>query len=162
MERFSVRIAGEDLAFSAAHFLASGPDNCEPLHGHDYQVVVEVGGSLNQEHYVIDFIALRRTLRELLGRWNHRVLLPDGSGAVRVVQGTSGEIEVRVGTRRWVLPEEECCELPVPATTAELLARTLGQRLIERASLADRPGISLVRVELKESPGCMVVWEQDV
>lgn len=161
-ERFSVRIAGQDLSFSAAHFLASGPNTCEPLHGHDYQVAVEIGGVLGAEHYVVDFIALRRVLGELLQQWNHRVLLPDGSGAVRVARHASGEIEVCLGNRRWVLPEQDCCILPVPSTTAELLARTLGRQLIGRLPSSSRPGVATVRVELKESPGCTAVWQQDV
>jgi len=63
MERFSVRIAGEEFSFSAAHFLAVSPRLCEPVHGHDYQVAVEIAGTLNEEHFVVDFVALRRALR---------------------------------------------------------------------------------------------------
>lgn len=161
-ERFSVRIAGEDLSFSAAHFLASSPEVGEPLHGHDYQVAVEVGGVLGAEHYVSDFIALRSALRQLLEQWNHRVLLPDGSGAVHVVRGAAGEIEVRLGKRRWVFPQQDCRILPVPSTTAELLARTLGRELIERLARAGHQEIASLRVELKESPGCIAVWQQDL
>ncbi len=162
MERFSVRITGDDLSFSAAHFLASSAEVCEPLHGHDYQVAVEIGGLLGAEHYVVDFVALRRALRQLLEQWNHRVLLPDGSGAVRVASHVPGEIEVRLGRRRWVFPEQDCCILPVPSTTAELLARTLGRRLLERLLPSRRTGVATVRVELKESPGCRAIWQQDI
>jgi len=161
MERFSVRIAGEEFSFSAAHFLAVSPRLCEPVHGHDYQVAVEIAGTLNKEHFVVDFVALRRALRGLIEQWNHRILLPEEGELLRVAKTDSGEIEVRAGDRRWVFPAADCCLLPVAGTTAELLARLLGERLGKWLLGAGCSNVCRLRVELKESPGCMAVWEKE-
>jgi 6-pyruvoyltetrahydropterin/6-carboxytetrahydropterin synthase len=60
-------------------------------------------------------------------------------------------VEVRFAERRWVFPRGECALLPVSNTTAELLARHIGQQL--RAELARRTGFRppIVRVGVDEN-----------
>src|SRR2546423_12140731 len=42
-----------------------------------------------------------------------------------------GSVHVRYGDRRWMFPREDCVLLPIANTTAELLGRYIGQRLLE-------------------------------
>ena len=47
---YVLRLAKEDFKFSAAHFTLFGPDEAELLHGHNYQVEVEmVGYALDED-----------------------------------------------------------------------------------------------------------------
>ena len=57
-DKFHVRLEKEQLIFSAAHFITFNDDICERLHGHNYRVMAEVRGQLDNNQYVIDFIAL--------------------------------------------------------------------------------------------------------
>jgi 6-pyruvoyltetrahydropterin/6-carboxytetrahydropterin synthase len=68
------------------------------------------------------------------------------------------EVEVRFADRRWVFPRSECRLLPVENTTAELIARHMGQALLER--LADECGMrpSGLEVGVEESPGYSAAW----
>ena len=59
-ERYSVRLSKDYLVFSAGHFITYAGDVCERLHGHNYQVVAEVHGPLDENQYVVDFIAIGR------------------------------------------------------------------------------------------------------
>ena len=59
MAEFHVRIANDDLVFSAAHFITWGPAACERLHGHSYRVAAEVSGPLDEHQCVVDFLAVR-------------------------------------------------------------------------------------------------------
>ena len=83
-EHFHVRLDKELLVFSAAHFITFNGDICERLHGHNYRVSAEVHGPLDENHYVVDFIALRDTLKELTDELDHRMLLPTGHPMIRV------------------------------------------------------------------------------
>ena len=47
-EQYHVRIAKEELVFSAAHFITFAGDVCERLHGHNYRLAVEVAGPLDE------------------------------------------------------------------------------------------------------------------
>lgn len=129
-ESYSVRLTKDYLVFSAAHFITYGGDICERLHGHNYRVEAEVFGPLDQNHYVVDFIFLRDTLKQLVDQWDHHMLLPTRHEMIRV-SADDKEVLVRFRERRWVFPKDDCILLPVPNTTSELLANCLGQCLIE-------------------------------
>lgn len=151
-EHYCVRVAGESLRFSAAHFITFAEGAVEPLHGHDYRVAAEIAAPLGPNGYVIDFLAVERALKEMIHDLDHRTLIPERHPEFRVDVRAS-EIEVALGTRRWVLPREDCVLLPIPNTTAEAiaghLARGLYAKLVEYAA---RPP-ACVRVEVHESPG---------
>ncbi len=49
-----VKIEGGNLRFSSAHFITYG-GKCERLHGHNYGVLVEIEGTLNEDNLVFDF-----------------------------------------------------------------------------------------------------------
>ena len=159
---YSVRLAKEHHVFSAAHFItfgAPGATICERLHGHNYRVSVEVDGPLDENQYVIDFIALRDELKAITDEFDHRMLLPTGHPLIRV---TAGEREVEVvftpDGRRWVFPAGDCAILPVANTTAELLAQYIGQRLL--AAIARRTAVNPSRLEVAvdENHGQWGVW----
>src|SRR6266496_4761728 len=77
---YHVRVAKEQLTFSAAHFITlQNGSLCERLHGHNYRVAVEVSGPLDASQCVIDFIAVRDLLATLTVLLDHHVLLPTNS-----------------------------------------------------------------------------------
>ncbi|NQT17387.1 MAG: 6-carboxytetrahydropterin synthase, partial [Planctomycetes bacterium] len=131
---------------------------CERLHGHDYRVAAEVHGPLDENHYVVDFVALADAVKTILNDLDHHVLLPTGHPRI-TVRADDDEVEVRFQERRWVFPRSDCVLLPIPNTTTELLARHVGLRLIE--ALETRCGIrpSLVRIEIDECRGQSAVCE---
>ena len=158
MPDYSVRIAGDNLVYSAAHFIMLPGDTPEPLHGHNFRVAVELGGPLDERDCVIDFLALLEVMKSIVAELDHAVLLPLRHPSVGISAGND-EIEVRSGGRRWVFPRADCRLLPVTSTTAELMADYLAQRLLK--DLADR-GFARperVRIELEESPGCLAIRE---
>jgi len=158
MQQFHVRVSKEDLIFSAGHFITLESDTCERLHGHNYRVTAEVHGPLDENHYVVDFLALRDALRAIIGELDHRVLLPSEHPSIRVAAGKE-EVEVTFGPRRWAFPRSDCVLLPIPNTTTELLARYVGQRLLD--DLVSRTGRqpTLVQIEVEESPGFSAVCQ---
>lgn len=158
-ESFRVRLSKECHVFSAAHFITFNGNICERLHGHNYAVAVEVSGPLDENQYVVDFIALRDELRTLTDELDHRMLLPLEHPAIRVEVGER-EVEARFEDRRWVFPRSDCALLPLVQTTAELLAKYLGERLLTalRARCGFEP--SEIRVEVDENHGQWGVWQR--
>jgi 6-pyruvoyltetrahydropterin/6-carboxytetrahydropterin synthase len=159
-EQFWVRLCKKNLVFSAAHFITFNGNICERLHGHNYRVAVYVYGPLDENQYVIDFIALRDSLHELLAELDHRTLLPTRHPTIHVVEDAR-EVTVTFEDRRWVFPRGDCMLLPVENTTAELLARYLGQRLL--TALAAKTNTKSVpqrlRLEVDENEGQWACWE---
>ncbi|OHB79219.1 MAG: 6-pyruvoyl tetrahydrobiopterin synthase, partial [Planctomycetes bacterium RBG_16_64_10] len=151
-ESYRVRVAKDDLVFSAAHFITYGGNRCEPLHGHNYRVAAEVFGPLDQNHYVVDFLVLHDVLKAIIDELDHRVLLPTDHRSIQVtVDGA--EVRATFEDRRWVFPRAECTLLPVANTTSELLARHIGLRLLAglEQSTGSRP--PRIRIALDDCLG---------
>jgi 6-pyruvoyltetrahydropterin/6-carboxytetrahydropterin synthase len=144
---YRVRLEKEQHVFSAAHFITFNGDVCERLHGHNYRVAVEVEGPLDENQYVIDFIALRDELKLITDELDHHVLLPTGHPLIGV-QANEKEVEVvfTPDGRRWLFPRGDCVLLPVSNTTAELLSNYIGQRLLE--AIVRRTGSRPRRLEI--------------
>ena len=157
-EHYHVKIEKERLVFSAAHFITYAGNTCEPLHGHNYHVAAEVRGPLDENHYVIDFIALRDALQLIVDGLDHRMLLPTEHPKIAVVERDQ-EIEVTHGERRWVFPAADCVLLPVANTTAELLARHIGWQLLDslERTLSTRP--TDLQIAVDECDGQWGVWQ---
>ncbi|HQU42162.1 MAG TPA: 6-pyruvoyl tetrahydropterin synthase family protein [Pirellulales bacterium] len=157
-ETYRVRLTKDDLVFCAAHFITFNGNVCERLHGHNYRVTADVFGPLDENHYVIDFIALRDILHSIVLQLDHRVLLPTDHPTIKVT-ADERSVEAVFEERRWVFPRGDCVLLPVPNTTAEMLARHIGRRLI--AELTAR-GIAVpqrVRIEVDECDGQSAICE---
>jgi 6-pyruvoyltetrahydropterin/6-carboxytetrahydropterin synthase len=156
---YRVRLEKEQHVFSAAHFITFSGDVCERLHGHNYRVAVEVEGPLDENQYVIDFIALRDELKAITDELDHHVLLPDSHPLI-CVASREHEVEAIFAPdgRRWIFPRGDCVILPVSNTTAELLAQYLGQRLL--AAIQRRTNITPARIEVAvdENHGQWGVW----
>ncbi len=156
-ESFRIRLEKDYLVFSAAHFITFSGNVCERLHGHNYRVSAEVRGALDENSYVVDFIALRDLLKRLVDELDHRVLLPTSHPTI-LVQVNEREVVATFEDRRWVFPRGDCLLLPVANTTAELLARYLGERLQRELELltSRRFGVTL---GVDENGGQWGIWE---
>ncbi len=133
------------------------------MHGHNYGVRAEVEGPLDENRYVVDFIAFRDTLAGIVKRLDHHVLLPDSHPMIRV-EKSHGEVVATFAKKRWVFPEEDCMILPVINTTAEEIAGWIGKELIEQMypKVGDR--LSMLEIGVDENHGqwgyCRLPWKQ--
>jgi 6-pyruvoyltetrahydropterin/6-carboxytetrahydropterin synthase len=157
-ERYKVRVSKDYLVFCSGHFISYEGDKCERLHGHNYRASVEVEGPLDENLYVFDFIALKNLTRELVDALDHRMMLATANRHITVEEGPKS-VRVTYRDREWVFPRGDCVLLPIENTTAELLARYLGQRLL--AELGSRHGYHplALRVEVEESFGQSALYE---
>jgi 6-pyruvoyltetrahydropterin/6-carboxytetrahydropterin synthase len=156
-ESFSVRIAKVEHVFSAAHFITFA-GHCERLHGHNYHVAAEIDGPLDADSLVVDFLALRAMLDEITRDMDHYVLLPTEHQQLHVTE-SGDEVTATFENRRWIFPRGDCRLLPIANTTAELVARHIGQALL--AALDTKLGFvpTRLRIELDECDGQLGLYE---
>jgi 6-pyruvoyltetrahydropterin/6-carboxytetrahydropterin synthase len=158
MAAFSVRLGGDRLTYSAAHFIVLPDGTCEPIHGHNFRVAAELSGPLDAFHCVVDFIAFEKMLMAILTELDHAVLLPAESPVIRIITHEA-EVEVVVPDRRWVFPRTECRVLPVASTTAERMAEYIGLRLLADLKKSGLERLGRLRIELEESAGRLAICE---
>lgn len=163
-ERYEVRLRKAVHVFSAGHFITLTDDLCEPVHGHNWTVGVDVGGVPDAHGMVVDFIALRDAVTAVVARLDHKMLLPAENPrlAVATTRGPLGGDEVTVtfrDHRRWVFPADECLILPLVNTTAEWLARWIGRQVAEALASSGHATPQSLRVSVDECLGQEGVWQ---
>ena len=147
--KYKVSVERNTLRFSAAHF-TTFQGQAEPLHGHNYALLVEVEGDLTDDAWVMDFADLKRIAEALCQQLDHRFLLPRDNPALDITElDDAWQIASRDG--RYVIPKRDVCVLPLDNSTAERLAEWFCHRLAE--ALAERGNITSISVGVEEAPG---------
>ena len=151
-----VSVERNRLHFAAAH-MATFAGTCEPLHGHNYEVIVELEGPLTDDSWVWDFSDLKRATRELCEQLDHRFLLQRDT---RVLDITEAEAtwEVSFADKHYSLPKADVAALPIDNTTAERLAEWIGVQLRANLAKTTEPGAAgrtrqVLTVGVEEMPG---------
>lgn len=146
-----ITVRRNTLRFSAAHFTTFGGD-CEPLHGHNYDVFVELEGDLTADAWVFDFVQLKAMVAALCQELDHRFLLALENPHLAIVE-TDAAYEVRFADRCYVMPKGDVCPLPIDNSTAERLAEYLASRLAQALRAQGIGNLSAVTVAVEEAPG---------
>jgi len=148
----SVRVERNRLRFAAAH-MATFAGDCEPLHGHNYDVFVEVEGDLTDESWVIDFGVIKSLAREVCERLDHRFLLQRESRQLSSEE-QDGVWHVRFGeNRHYQFPAQDVLPLPIDNSTAERLAEWMHGELREEIEQRGLSNIHRLMVGVEEMPG---------
>src|SRR3972149_195736 len=108
---YRISVERNTLRFAAAHFTTFG-GQCEPLHGHNYDVLIELEGDLTPDSWVFDFVQLKAIAAGPC----------PGRASPRRGGGGGGEWGGGAAPRRYVIPSADVAALPIDNSTAERLA----------------------------------------
>ena len=147
--KYKVSVERNTLRFCAAH-LATFQGQAEPLHGHNYALLVDVEGELSEDAWVMDFRELKTIGQALCQQLDHRFLLPRDNPSLTISE-LDDAWQIASGDRRYVIPKSDVCVLPLDNSTAERLAEWFCHRLAE--ALAGRANITSISVGVEEAPG---------
>ena len=146
-----ITVERNTLRFAAAHF-ATFEGACEPLHGHNYDVIVEVEGELTADSWVFDFGALKSIARAICQELDHKFLLQRDSKVLQIDEGMSNW-KIRFLERGWVIAKSDVLALPIDNTTAERLAEYIGGRIREALAERGSENLTSITVGVEEMPG---------
>ena len=64
-----------EQTFAAGHALRGYKGKCENVHGHNYRVRVTIAGEkLNPIGLLVDFVDMKRLMKEIIEYWDHRFI----------------------------------------------------------------------------------------
>ena len=152
MNEYRITVEKDCLVFAAGHFITYGGGKCETLHGHNYRTAVAVAGEMDENALVFDFVLLKRLMEEIIEPLDHRMLLPTGNPLLEI-ETADGAVRVRHGDRRYEFPVSDVVFLPIPNTTAEMIASWILDRLVERLEARGAAGLRDIEIEVEESFG---------
>lgn len=151
---FRVQVSKDYLVFASAHFITFKGHQCESLHGHNYRVGVTVEGTVDPETlFVLDFSVLKQITRGLVDEIDHKVLLPAQNPKLSYRENGEHLAVDYFGKPTYVFPKRDCILLPIPNSTAEMLAQYLGGRMREALARGGYTHLTRLELEVEESFG---------
>jgi len=125
--------AHSGIRFSACHFIPQH-EKCSRLHGHGYIVHLRLEGEIGPNGMVMDFVALKKKLKDLTEGMDHMVLLPAQSTLVRFSEDADSVYVDSCG-KKYMFPKMDVRMLPIPTTTAEEMAKMMAERMVSETEI---------------------------
>jgi 6-pyruvoyltetrahydropterin/6-carboxytetrahydropterin synthase len=153
-ESWSIWMHKEYFKFSCGHFLIFPDGSKERLHGHNYQVDVEIAGDLTDKGLVIDFKLAKPIVRAICDELDEHVILPGQHPELRIEAPVDGHVAFRYRECRYLVPAEELIVLPLNNSSVENLAAWIGREMARRFVAQFGPTqIRRLRVCVSETSG---------
>ena len=151
----TLHLAKQNFKFSSAHFLIFDEHKAEMLHGHNYQVKVDLQGPPGADPagagYFIDFNVLKKLIKSRLDQWDEHILLPSLHQDMKYKISLDGKnYEIHFRDRFYSLPINEVVWLEVNNTSVEQLSQILAKDFI---NLFKKMNVKKIRVTVEETRG---------
>ncbi len=154
---YTIHLAKEPFKFSCSHFTIFSSEHAERLHGHNYQMRVDI--TLDKIDpklgMAFDFNAVKPKIRMICDELDERILLPTNSPYLKISEEGS-QLRVVFNHKTYVFPAEDCLRLPLTNVTSEELSRYMCERLF--AMLKEQSFWTSVQVEVEETRGQSVSY----
>jgi 6-pyruvoyltetrahydropterin/6-carboxytetrahydropterin synthase len=158
---FRVQVSKDYLVFASAHFITFKGHQCESLHGHNYRVGVAVEGSVDSEClFVLDFSVLKQITRQLVDTIDHKVLLPTLNPKLAYHEDGDRISVDYFGRPTYVFPKRDCALLPIPNSTAEMLAQYLGTQVRQELVARGYTHLTSMELEVEENYGQSATYRE--
>ncbi len=126
--------------FDSSHFLALPYDSkCLRIHGHTYNVDVEIWGELDERGMIFDFNHLSNLIKEV----DHRILT-----SINWIKEEGDYIIIAQNGKELKLPKKEVVIVEAPNVTAELIAEWFAKKIAEKAG----ENVKRIKVKVWEDP----------
>lgn len=156
---YSIKVYKQYFNFAASHFLIFKDGSREPLHGHNYRVMVKGEAFELESDMVFDFLDIKPIVREVCDSLDHKLLLPEQNDLLKIkLREANYEITPPDGSF-FSIPKQDVLLLPLSNTSAERLAIHLAgeiHRLIRERYNFNFPKLE---IEVEETPGQSAVYK---
>ncbi|MHA1259818.1 MAG: 6-pyruvoyl trahydropterin synthase family protein [Candidatus Heimdallarchaeaceae archaeon] len=147
-------ISGDKFTIASAHMITQHT-KCSRIHGHNYDVEIEVEGELDSKNMVIDFGVFKPKVAKILKKLDHKLLLPSRSSELVITHERNQVKVVTDDGKKYRFPLEDVEFLPIEATTVELIAKYLHDLIKE-----EYPQFRIT-IKLSETPTSKVIYSEE-
>jgi 6-pyruvoyltetrahydropterin/6-carboxytetrahydropterin synthase len=126
----TIALFRNDMKFSSGHFTIFSATERERLHGHNFQVRVEITAEIQEAGITYDYSHTRRRILSLCKSLNEYMLLPQYSPYLKI---TEDEIYyyAEFANEKMTFLKADTLILPIKNVTSECLAQWFVDQLIE-------------------------------
>jgi 6-pyruvoyltetrahydropterin/6-carboxytetrahydropterin synthase len=149
-----LRVARPEHKFSCAHMTVFDDSRKERLHGHNYQLDVELELRDIGFASMVELSLVKDAAAALCDEWKEHLLLAKDNPHLEVIRWDRSELEFRLCGDRYVVPADDVLLLPIDNVTIEALAAHAAALLAERLAPRVPAGVvTALSVTVAESPG---------
>lgn len=156
--KYSIKVYKQYFNFASSHFLIFDDGTREPLHGHNYRVMIKGEAPELKADVVFDFLDIKPIVREICDSLDHRVLLPKNNPELKIHEDNKNYKLVTPDESEFSIPKSDVLLLPIENTSAERLAIYICGEIKRLTMERFNFNFSLLEVEVEETPGQSAIY----
>lgn len=155
---YSIKVYKQYFNFASSHFLIFDDGTREPLHGHNYRVMVKGDAPELKADMVFDFLDIKPIVRQVCDSLDHKLLLPAENIHLEIESKDQNfNLKLKDGSF-FSIPKSDTLVLPLPNISAERLAMYLSEEIKAKTFEKFQFTFSNLEVEVEETPGQSAVY----
>ncbi len=156
--QYSIKVYKQYFNFASSHFLIFDDGSREPLHGHNYRVMIKGEAPSLKADVVFDFLDIKPIVKEVCDSLDHKLLLPKENDKLQIHEDNNNYKVITPDESHFSFPKQDVLLLPILNTSAERLAIYINQRVRELTKERFNFVFSTFEIEVEETPGQSAIY----
>ena len=156
--KYSIKVYKQYFNFASSHFLIFDDGSREPLHGHNYRVMLKGEAPELNADVVFDFLDIKPIVREICDSLDHRVLLPKLNNDLKIHEDNNNYKIITPDESYFSFPKQDVLLIPIENTSAERLAIYICSEIKKLTLERFNFSFSSLEVEVEETPGQSAIY----
>lgn len=155
---YSIKVYKQYFNFASSHFLIFDDGTREPLHGHNYRVMLKGEVSELKSDMVFDFLDIKPIVREVCDSLDHKLLLPKQNPRLKIFEEENNFVIIPPCESKFSIPKQDVLLLPILNTSAERLAVYLCDEIRRLTFERFQFKFQHLEIEVEETPGQSAIY----
>lgn len=155
---YSIKVYKQYFNFASSHFLIFDDDTREPLHGHNYRVMIKGDAPKLEADMVFDFLDIKPIVREVCDSLDHKLLLPGENLKLEIATQNENFVVTTPDKSIFSFPKSDVLILPIQNTSAERLAIYINSEIRRLTKERFNFCFDSLEVEVEETPGQSAIY----
>lgn len=156
--RFSIKVYKQYFNFASSHFLLFDDGTREPLHGHNYRVMLKGEAPELKADVVFDFLDIKPIVREVCDSLDHKLLIPKDNKDLQIHEDNMNYKIITPDESLFSIPKADVLLLPILNTSSERLAIYICDRIRSLTKERFNFEFSQLEIEVEETPGQSAIY----
>lgn len=130
----------------------------EPLHGHNYRVLVKGEAPDLEGDMVFDFLNIKPIIREVCDSLDHKLLIPKDNKHLKIYTEKKNYVIETPDESFFSIPMSDTLLLPILNTSAERIAMYISSEVRRLVQERFKFSFTALEIEVEETPGQSAVF----
>ena len=155
---FSIKVYKQYFNFASSHFMIFENGGREPLHGHNYRVMVKGEAPALAGDMVFDFLDIKPIVREVCDFLDHKLLIPKDNKHLKIFTEKKNFVIETPDESVFSIPMTDVLLLPIQNTSAERIAVYICDEIRTKVKAKFGFAFNSLEGEVEETPGQSAVY----